>query len=115
MWTQTEAIALCAQLEIFAPEFGCHVALTGGCLYKSGDRKDLDIVLYRIRQEPFIDVDGFFERAEKIGVNMLADHGFVIKATLCEYDEYRRCRERSIDFLLPERGEDDDNYPPKHT
>lgn len=25
---------------------GAHVALTGGCLYKSGDRKDFDLVIY---------------------------------------------------------------------
>lgn len=49
-WTQEEAIQLCRLLEALAPTFGCHVALTGGCLYKDGERKDCDILLYRIRQ-----------------------------------------------------------------
>ena len=57
-WTQPEAIALCKDLEAFAPEYGCHVALTGGLLYKDGPRKDVDIVLYRVRQVSEIDMAG---------------------------------------------------------
>lgn len=40
-WTQAEAIALCRKIEDVCPAFGCHVALTGGVLYKLGERKDL--------------------------------------------------------------------------
>ena len=49
-WTQEEAIALCKKIESIVPLAGCHVALTGGCLYRDGHRKDLDILFYRIRQ-----------------------------------------------------------------
>lgn len=42
VWTQREAIDLCIKLERIAPAFGAHVALTGGLLYKSGQRKDCD-------------------------------------------------------------------------
>ena len=49
-WTQAEAIALCKQIEVFAPSYGFHVALTGGCLYKEGERSDLDLVFYRDRR-----------------------------------------------------------------
>jgi hypothetical protein len=68
MWTQQQAIALCREIEAVAPEFGCHVALTGGCLYKDGDRKDLDLLFYRIRNVESIDVVGLFTALEKIGV-----------------------------------------------
>lgn len=37
-------------VEQICVDFGYHVALTGGCLYKQGDRKDIDILFYRVRQ-----------------------------------------------------------------
>ncbi len=46
---QADAIVLCVLLEKVAPEFGYHVALTGGQLYREDSRKDIDVVLYRIR------------------------------------------------------------------
>jgi len=49
-WNQELAIELCREIEAVAPDYGYHVGLTGGCLYKNGDRKDLDIIFYRIRQ-----------------------------------------------------------------
>lgn len=33
-WTQAEAVALAKKIEAVCPAFGCHVALTGGLLYK---------------------------------------------------------------------------------
>lgn len=45
-WTQQEAIALCVVLEPVAAAHRCHVALTGGLLYKEGQRKDCDIIVY---------------------------------------------------------------------
>lgn len=33
-WTQQEAVDLCVIIESVCVEFGCHVALTGGLLYK---------------------------------------------------------------------------------
>ena len=42
LWTQAEAIDLCREIEKGCPQFGCHVALTGGLLYKDGPRKDCD-------------------------------------------------------------------------
>lgn len=35
-WTTHEALALCRLIEEFAPLYDCHVALTGGTLYKNG-------------------------------------------------------------------------------
>ena len=41
-----KAIEICKEIEMRAPSYGCHVALTGGCLYKDGDRKDCDLLFY---------------------------------------------------------------------
>ena len=46
-WTQKQAISFCTSLEGIAPAYGAHVALTGGLLYRSGKRKDCDVVIYR--------------------------------------------------------------------
>jgi hypothetical protein len=64
-WTQAEAIALARQIEAIAPAFGAHVALTGGCLYKDGERKDVDILFYRIRQRKEINERGLLEALEQ--------------------------------------------------
>lgn len=47
MWNRESAILLCELLEPIAEKCGAHVALTGGCLYKEGKRKDVDIMFYR--------------------------------------------------------------------
>lgn len=92
-WTQSEAIALCRKIEDVCPAFGCHVALTGGLLYKIGERKDLDLVFYRIRQVAEIDVDGLFGALAKLGIERDRGSGFVVKALM---------RGRRIDCFFPE-------------
>lgn len=75
MSTQKEAIALCCAIEEIAPEFGAHVALTGGCLYKikpgvrgPQQRKDIDILFYRVRQLPEINETGLLNAlVERLG------------------------------------------------
>src|SRR3546814_15766415 len=47
-WTLDDAVALCRKIEKIAPEYGAHVALTGGTLYKDGPRKDVDLLFYQI-------------------------------------------------------------------
>jgi hypothetical protein len=79
-WTQAEAVALCRQIESICPQFGCHVALTGGTLYKDGPRKDIDILFYRIRQTPEIDIDGLFAALADIGIERIRGFGWCIKA-----------------------------------
>lgn len=91
------ARALCVEIESISPLYGCHVALTGGCLYKEGPRKDVDIVLYRDREKDKIDFDGLFKALESIGITQGKDHNFCKKAIYCfEGEEY------DIDFLCPE-------------
>jgi hypothetical protein len=67
-WTHEQAVGLCRLIEPVAKNYGCHVALTGGCLYKDGVRKDCDILFYRIRQVERIDVPGLFAALADIGI-----------------------------------------------
>lgn len=98
-WTQAEAIKLCREIEQICPQYGCHVALTGGTLYKDGERKDADILFYRIRQVDEIDVDGLFSALETIGVERASGFGWCIKATH---------HGRNVDCFFPEEEGD---YP----
>lgn len=43
-----KAVALCRKLEPLFEARGFHIGLTGGCLYKDGDRKDVDLLCYPI-------------------------------------------------------------------
>lgn len=45
-WTTLEAIELARVFEKIACRNSYHVALTGGCLYKDGERKDADFLFY---------------------------------------------------------------------
>ena len=99
-----KAVAICRIIETVAPEFGCHVALTGGCLYKVGERKDLDILFYRIRQVKTIDYDGLFVALEAVGFSKPEGFGWLFKS------DFRGC---AIDMFFPEElggGEYDSNY-----
>ena len=92
-WTQETAIALCRKVEAICPQFGCHVALTGGTLYRDGPRKDVDILFYRIRQIEQIDTDGLFAALANIGLERKGGFGWCFKAT---YEG------RAIDCFFPE-------------
>lgn len=95
-WSRDEAVALCRMIEQIAPKFGAHVALTGGCLYKDGVRKDCDVVLYRIRQRDEIEMEKLFAALRAaLGIEIVKECGFVIKA---------RQGTNPVDFLVPEEG-----------
>ena len=104
MWTRDAAIAVATQLESIAPQFGAHIALTGGCLYKDGPRKDCDFIVYRIRQRKVIDVDGFLDAARQFGITLVRDYGFCVKMV------WNECHK--MDFLFPDR-ETSGTYPQK--
>lgn len=87
------AVDLCRKIELIAPKFGCHVALTGGCLYKEGNRKDLDILFYRIRQVENIDQDGLFSELENMGLSEIDGFGWVFKS---------RYKGVDLDIFFPE-------------
>lgn len=100
-WTLADAVALCVLLEAVAPHYGAHVALTGGTLYKDGPRKDADILIYRIRQIEYVDVDGLMQAFAAIGVEPGQDYGWCYKAIF---------HGKPVDFFFPER-EGGDQYP----
>lgn len=92
-WTQEQAIELCRKVEEICPEFGCHVALTGGCLYKSTPRKDCDLMFYRIRERDAIDIDGMWAALAAIGFKILSGFGWCYKAEF---------KGKPVDCLMPE-------------
>lgn len=95
-------------IELIAPKYGAHVALTGGALYKTGLRKDADILFYRIRQAERIELRGLFEALEEVGIHIGLDYGWVVKAI---YERKKGEEPFAIDFFLPER--DYEVYPAK--
>lgn len=101
-WTTQEAVDLCIKLEAIAPDFGAHIGLTGGLLYKQGERKDADIIIYRIRQVEAIDTTGLFDAFEQLGVRKVSGFGWCHKATY---------QGKAIDFFFPE---EDGEYDPQH-
>lgn len=105
-FTQKDAIELCVRVEEVCVKHGCHVALTGGQLYKEGERKDTDLLFYRHRQCAEIDMEGLWKSLAEIGLHHKSDHGFVHKAS------YRHIW--SVDCLFPEAvggyGEDDVDF-----
>lgn len=109
MWTLQEAVDLCKKIEAICPEFGCHVALTGGSLYKEGPRKDLDLLFYRIRQVKEIDTGGLFTALRKTGVYQTSGFGWCHKATFFSQGE-----QKNIDMFFPEAIGGDDEYVPKN-
>ncbi len=74
-------IRLCKILFEKLSDKGIYPALTGGLLYKSGNRKDIDIVLYRNRQsvEEFETIE-LKEILSVAGVEITGFFGFVTKA-----------------------------------
>jgi hypothetical protein len=108
MWTQEQAIELCRKVEPIVAQFGCHVALTGGLLYKSGARKDCDLIVYRSGQEfgdeargsffDTIDRDGLFEALKAIDITINIEHTRVVKA----HYGLKDMRLQHVDFIFPE-------------
>lgn len=96
-WTQQEAIALCVAVEAFAPQFGCHVALTGGLLYKYGPRKDADLLFYRIRQVDKVDFAGLLAALETLGILSTAPDSprWCVKAMY---------HDKPVDLFFPDHG-----------
>ena len=80
MSTLQDALELCRTIEPIAERCGGHVALTGGTLYKDGDRKDLDILIYRLRQVKAFDWDKFKRLSAVVGIYWGPDYGWCKKA-----------------------------------
>lgn len=95
-WLQHEALALCSEIEPTCASFGCHVALTGGLIYRTGPRKDCDLIFYRhapavpIQRKEFVAA-----LVERHGLAVTSDNGIqrVAKAMRGE---------RIVDLFFPE-------------
>lgn len=103
-WTQSEAITLIKSIEAMCPQFGVHVALTGGCLYKEGERKDLDLLFYRIRQVEEVDFVGLAAKLQGLGFATILDFdgSWLTKA---------RYMGKSVDIFFPEASTGIDYHP----
>lgn len=99
VWTLDAAVSLCRAVEAVAPAHGCHVALTGGTLYKDGPRKDCDLLFYRIRQVDEVDKDGLFAALCAIGFATVCGQGW------CHKSEFNG---KPVDLFFPD---DDGDYP----
>jgi hypothetical protein len=96
-WTPQQAVEMCRVIEDVCPEFGAHVALTGGTLYKAGTRKDCDILFYRIRQAACIDMAGLWEALGRVGLRVYKGRGWCFKAMW---------QGRNVDCFFPEAERD---------
>lgn len=92
-WTLEQAAEVCRIVESIAPDYGAHVALTGGTLYKDGFRKDVDILFYTIRQRDAIDEQGLINALRELGFFIGKQYGWVLKANW---------RGKDVDFFFPE-------------
>lgn len=107
MWTQTEAIELCRKLFAITPMHGMFPALTGGLLYKDGERKDCDIILYRHRQMN-VNLPALGEALGKLGIKDEEGSDLWNWVSNAEDMEIVRwCNKallngKRIDFLLPD-------------
>jgi hypothetical protein len=99
LWGQVQAIQLCKEIEAIAPKYGAHVALTGGCLYKEGARKDVDIMFYRIRQVAKIDRENLFIELTKLGLFVVRGFDWCYKAKYMPFDA-------NVDLFFPEHDPD---------
>lgn len=105
VWERYEAIIMCRKIEEICPQFGCHVALTGGLIYKEGKRKDCDILFYRIRQVERIDLDGLWRALEAIRFYKLRGRDWCYKALY---------KNKPVDCFFPEGGSDGESNSDTH-
>lgn len=90
----TRAVEICKEFHPLLEAVGYYCALTGGCLYREGERKDVDIVIYRHRQRKgHVNMVKVMDALSPLGVEVVQYFGFVTKATYKGY---------SIDFFDPE-------------
>lgn len=95
--TVDDGILLCQMLYPALKQIGLFPALTGGVLYKGGNRKDIDIVIYRHRQDRSSGWETTNEDIAKVlmdcGITITGFFGFTTKASW---------RGIQVDILNPE-------------
>lgn len=102
-WTHEKAFSVARDIESKAPLYGYHVGLTGGLLYKDGNRKDADFILYEVRKaDP--DKDALLKQL---------NHHFGIRELRRVSDWLSKMETAEgypMDFLFPD-AEHEDDYP----
>ena len=96
-----KAVELCKMLYKELGPLGLFPALTGGCVYKEGPRKDIDIVLYCHREKPLTTLP-ISHLAGLDGLTISGYYGFVTKAYY---------KGESVDIMFPEYVGLGDAYP----
>lgn len=86
LWTQRQAVELATMLyEMNLVTYNAYPALTGGCLYKKGKRKDLDILFYpannRGKKTSVIEKDMLLKKLATVDFTIGQDYGWCVKAT----------------------------------
>ena len=105
-WDQEAAILFCQLIEPIANQCGAHVALTGGCLYKEGIRKDLDIMFYRHKDNEEINLLKLHHLCYDFGLKWIIKAGRVHKAEFMS---------RGVDMFFPQEPQyQDKEYPTKN-
>lgn len=92
--TKKDGIELCSIIYPHLKDVGFFPALTGGLLYKDGPRKDIDIVIYRHRQQvaefELKELEGLLS---ELGLYHFDHYGFVSK---CKWKGF------TVDLFNPE-------------
>lgn len=83
-WVLKDAIEVIVKIEEIAKSCNWHVGLTGGVLYKEGERKDLDIIFYRVRQTLEITNEELLGKLFNFGFSLHSNHGWCVKATYAD-------------------------------
>ena len=114
MWTTAEAIELCRKVEPIVTRFGCHIALTGGALYKDGARKACDLIVYREGLDFGKERGSFAETVDRNAllyalkeIDLHVMHEF-IRVVKCQYEPGLKF----VDLIFPEL---DGEYVPGET
>lgn len=93
-WSQEEAIDLAKLVHNTCILHRCYVALSGGCLYYLGYRKDCDLVIYRSRQVATIDKEALLKSLALVGFSNFDQRSEWL--TKCEF------RTKAVDLLFPD-------------
>lgn len=94
-------IELCKKLYEVMQGAGIYPALTGGCLYKDGNRKDIDVLLYRNRQQSTFEIEDLEFLLKRAGLTDFNHYGFVTKA---------KWNGITVDLFNPETSRCDSDY-----
>lgn len=115
--TLEKAKELAMLLEPLALPFGFHIGLGGGTIHKTGERKDIDILLYRRRvdiknPEGKFDFEKLFEAFETVGLKrVVINQRPDFWCTKCTWQDGERMLPFiNVDVLYPEALHDNEAY-----